>query len=91
MAKKISSDEYLKRAHHGARVLVEVPRFRVVDGDRDDKTSVFIFDDVLEDVYLVSKSAIYEVLARALCVPDRTYVIEEAIKEALGWVKGQSK
>jgi hypothetical protein len=89
--KKITWNQYINRAQNGARTLVETYRFRVVDGIKGDKVSVFIFDDEAEGIYLVSKTQIFEVLALALVMPDNEKQIDVAIMEALGWlVKAQS-
>lgn len=80
--KEITVEEYMDLAQNGARTLLNVGDYAVVDGLKDEEQSYFIKDFHTDKWYLIDMATCYELVTAFHCGGYKPY-IEECLNEII--------
>jgi hypothetical protein len=73
----ISNDTYLDLAQNGARTLLDIGNYRVLDGLKDDEQSYFVKDFSTEQMYMIDMVTCYELVTAFHCGGYKPYILEQ--------------
>lgn len=74
--KEIVLQDYYDLCENGARTLFDINDYRVIDGDKDDDESYFIFDYVNERFFLIDLKTCYDLVTLFFVAKNHEYLIE---------------
>ncbi len=74
--KEIKLQDYYDLCEHGARTLFDIELYRLIDGNKDDVESYFIFDYAEDRFFTIDVKTCYELVTLFFVVENHEYVIE---------------
>lgn len=74
--KEITLDDYYDLCEHGARTLFDISYYRLIDGNKDDVESYFIFDYAEDRFFTIDVKTCYELVTLYFVADNEEYVLE---------------